>query len=164
VIQPKVQPQLVVNATNPIERTLYTAHPAMFRNRPLHFCVLAALVLLSGIGLLSSLDFRVRIVLIMLFGSSLWSLVRWWSRVLSTTLSVTNQRSILRSGLLSMGTTEVFHSDICNVQLRQSLLQRLFDVGYIGISSAGQAGVELEVYGIPGPNELKEQLHQLRRG
>jgi uncharacterized membrane protein YdbT with pleckstrin-like domain len=135
----------------------------MFRNRPLRFCLLAALILLSGIAVLSSPDSRLRVVLIMLFGSSLWSLVAWWLRVLSTTLSVTNQRSILRTGLLSKYTTEVFHRDIRNVQLRQSLFQRLFDVGYIGISSAGQAGVELEVYGIPGPYELKQQLHQLRR-
>jgi uncharacterized membrane protein YdbT with pleckstrin-like domain len=128
---------VVINATNPIEQTLYTAHPAMFRNRPLRFCLLAALILLSGIGLLSWLDFRLRIVLIILFGSSLWSLVAWWLDVLSTTLSVTNQRSILRTGLLSRYTTEVFHRDIRNIQLRQTLFQRLFDVGYIGISSAG---------------------------
>jgi uncharacterized membrane protein YdbT with pleckstrin-like domain len=133
---------VVVNATKPIERTLYTAHPAMFRKAPIEFCLLVITIPI-GIGLLG--------------------LVVWWLKSLGTTLTVTDQRSILRTGLLSRSTTEVFHMDIRNVQLRQSLFQRLFDVGYIGISSAGQAGVELEVYGIPGPYKLKEQLHQLRR-
>ncbi len=138
-------PNPVIQSSAPIreaEQTLYLEHPVMFRDRPLAFCLCVLLIAAYGIGLLF--------------------LLVWWLRVRGTTLTVTNRRSILREGILSRSTTEVFHEDIRNLQLRQSLFQRLFDVGDLGISSSGQAGVEIQVGGIPGPYRLEELLYQLR--
>ena len=60
-------------------------------------------------------------------------------------------------------TTEVWHRDIRNVQMSQGPLQRLLDVGTIGISSAGQSGMEIVVGGIPTPNKVKDLLDQHKR-
>ena len=126
------------------EDLLYSAHPAMFRSNPIAFLLC--------------------ILLIPVFGLGLAMLLFWWLNTLGTTLTITDQRTILRKGLLSKFTTEVFHEDVRNVQLRQTFFQRVFGVGHIGISSAGQAGIEIEVDGIPKPNIIKDLLYKARQG
>jgi hypothetical protein len=126
------------------ENLLFSAHPAMFRSNPIAFLLC--------------------ILIIPVFGLGLAMLLFWWLDTLGTTLSITDKRTILRKGLLSNFTTEVFHQDIRNVLLRQTFFQRLFGVGYIGISSAGQAGIEIEVDGIRKPNFIKDLLYKARQG
>ncbi|WP_152052497.1 PH domain-containing protein [Tautonia marina] len=124
------------------EQTIYQAHPAMFRNSPIGFLICIVLIPFLGLGLLL--------------------LFVWWLNTLGTTLTVTDRRTILRKGLLSKYTNEVFHEDVRNVQVGQTFFQRIFRVGFIGISSAGQAGIEIGVNGIPSPNRVKEILDQAR--
>jgi uncharacterized membrane protein YdbT with pleckstrin-like domain len=64
---------------------------------------------------------------------------------------------------LSKSVTEVWHQDIRNVQLNQSFFQRIFDVGSIGISSAGQSGLEISVTGMPNPDQVKALIDGHRR-
>ena len=125
------------------ENIVFSAHPAMFRSNPIAFLLCVLLIPVFGLGLA------------MLFF--------WWLDTLGTTLTVTDQRTILRKGLLSKFTTEVFHVDVRNIQLGQTFFQRIFGVGHIGISSAGQAGIEIEVDGIPTPNVIKEILYKARQ-
>jgi len=49
------------------------------------------------------------------------------------------------------------------VQLDQTFFQRIFDVGKIGISSAGQADLEISVTGIPQPERVKDLIDRYRR-
>ncbi len=46
---------------------------------------------------------------------------------------------------------EVLHNHVRNIQINQSVFQRLMHVGSIGISSSGQAGIEIFIRGIPNP-------------
>ena len=131
------------SGTHSSENILYTAHPSMFRNNPIGFLFCIVLVLALGFGLLI--------------------LLYWWLKVLGTTLTVTNERVTLRKGILSKHTNEVFLADIRNVQISQSLFQRMFNVGTIGISSAGQGGMEIEISGIPKPQSVKQLIDQHRR-
>ncbi len=125
------------------EVVLYEAHPAMFRNHPVYFvlCVVLAFV---GVGLVM--------------------LLVWWIQVLGTTLTVTNEQTTLRKGILSKYTNDVFHSNVRNIQVRQSFLQRIFNVGWVGISSAGQSGLEIEINGIQDPEKVKEIIDDHREG
>lgn len=125
------------------EKKLYESHPSMFRNNPIGFILCIILIAAFGLGLL--------ILLI------------WWLKVLATTLTITSERATLRKGILSKHTNDVYHTDVRNVQISQSLFQRMFGVGTIGISSAGQAGVEIAVQGIPEPQKVKEIIDQHRR-
>jgi len=125
------------------ESTLYQSHPSMFRNNPIGFIL--------------------SIVLIAAFGLGLLILLIWWLKVLGTTLIVTDERVTLRKGILSKHTNEVNHTDVRNVQVSQGLFQRMFRVGTIGISSAGQAGIEIEVAGLPEPQIIKDIIGQHRR-
>jgi len=123
------------------EQTLGVYHPAMFRNQPVLFLL---------------------VLILCFFAVGIPIMLIWWLTCLCTTLTITTNRSTLRRGLLSKSITEVWHRDVRNVQLSQSLLQRIFGVGEIGISSAGQGGVELQVAGIPGPARVKRAIDEYR--
>lgn len=123
------------------EQVLYESHPAMFGNHPIGF-VLSVILCLVGIGIVI--------------------LLVWYIRCLGTTLTITNEQTTLRRGILSKFTNDVFHENVRNIIVRQTFFQRLFGVGYIGISSAGQSGIEIEVHGIPDPDRVKEIIDDCR--
>jgi uncharacterized membrane protein YdbT with pleckstrin-like domain len=116
----------------------------MFRNHPAYFVLCVLLIAAFGLGLVL--------------------LLVWWIQVLGTTLTVTNEQTTLRKGILSKYTNDVFHSNVRNIQVRQSFLQRLFKVGWVGISSAGQSGLEIEINGIQDPEKVKEIIDDHREG
>ena len=124
------------------EVTLYDENPSMFRNRPVEFIVTVVLCLI--------------VVGFVIF-------FMWWLRCKGTQLTITSERTRLRKGILSKSITEVWHQDVRNVQLNQTFFQRLLGVGSLGISSAGQAGLEISVSGIPDPNRVKELIDRNRR-
>ena len=124
------------------ETILYKDSPAMFRNSPVAFVLCCLLIAVYGLGLLM--------------------LLAWWLRCWGTSLTVTDQRVTLTKGILSRYTNDVMIADIRNVQIRQSMLQRLFGVGSIGISSSGQAGMEIDVAGLPDPGRIKSIIDDRR--
>ena len=119
----------------PGEETLLEVHPVMFRNNPLLFLLAA----LTVVGLLI-----------------------WWLSTKASKLTVTNKRSIQRKGLIAKFTTEVLHRDVRNIQVDQSAMQRLLGVGSLGISSAGQAGVEIQIEGVRDPAGIKALIDRHR--
>ena len=126
----------------PAEVTFYDEHPSMFRNQPIWFIVTGLLCF-------------VLVGLVIYFF--------WWLKCVGTKLTVTSDRTILRRGILSKSLTEVWHQDVRSVQLDQTFFQRVFGVGRVGISSAGQSGVEILVSGIPDPERVKSLIDQNRR-
>jgi len=124
------------------ERVLYEAHPSMFRNSPVGFilCLLLCFALIGFILILA-----------------------WWLDCKGTQLTITNKKTILRKGILSKYTNEVFHSDVRNVQISQSFLQRMLNAGTVGISSAGQSGLEINVTGLPDPTKARDLINQFRK-
>ncbi len=77
-----------------------------------------------------------------------------WLRCKATRLIVTDSRTILHHGLLSRKTNEVRHEDVKNLQVTQGFFDRIFNLGTLELSSAGQSDVEIQVAGIPGPEKL----------
>lgn len=123
------------------EETLYVASPSMFRNHPIGF-VLTLILSLVGVGLVIFLV--------------------WYLRARSTELTVTNLRTRLHRGWLSRQISEVWHRDIRNVQLNQTLMQRLLGTGRIGISSSGTSGLEIDVGGLRGVDGIKSLIDKYR--
>jgi uncharacterized membrane protein YdbT with pleckstrin-like domain len=115
----------------------------MFRNHPVFFLFSILLVAVSGIGL--------PILLV------------WWLRCTNTTLIITDARTILRKGVFSKLATEIYHSDISDVQVERSRSHRFFRVGDIGVRSKKSSGVEIKVSGILFPETLGEIIDTLRR-
>ena len=123
------------------EETVYVDSPSMFRNHPIGFVVSLLLCLVVvGIPIL----------------------IVWYLRARATELTVTNKRTRLHRGWLSRSITEVWHRDVRNVQLDQTFIQRMFDTGRIGISSAAQSGIEIDVTGMRGPDKIKDLIDGYR--
>lgn len=85
-----------------------------------------------------------------------------WLVCRGTRLVVTNRRTTLSRGILDRQTSEVRHSDVRNVRVGQSFVQRMFRVGTIEISSAGQADVEIAVKGIADPQSIAKLIREQR--
>lgn len=85
-----------------------------------------------------------------------------WLRVRATRLTVTNRRTTLTKGILEKDTNEVRHSDIRNIRVHQGALDRLFSVGMLELSSAGQSDVEIAVKGLPEPQAIAELIREHR--
>ena len=134
-----------MSTTEPLneEKTLYSDSPSMFRNRPIAFAI---------------------VVLLSIVGIGLPILLVWWLRCRSTELTITEKRTKLHEGWLSRSITEVWHRDVRNVQLHQSLFQRLMGTGRIGVSSAAQSGIEIDVSGLKDPLEIKRIIDEYRSG
>ena len=79
----------------------------------------------------------------------------WW-KILTygSVLKITNKRAVAQRGIFSKATSEVLHDNIRNVKITQSFWQRVWNVGTIGISSAGQDDIEVEMADLPGPHEI----------
>jgi hypothetical protein len=121
---------------NPTEedKVEYEENPPMFRNHPFYFVISLGLCFV-GIGFV-----------IFLY----WAIKKY-----SYKLTVSKYKTSFRTGVFSKKTSEVFHSDVKNIQVEQSFIQRLLNTGTIKISSAGQNDFEIEIQGMPRPYEIK---------
>lgn len=147
------------------ETTLYQSHQSMFRNRPFKFILLFALVIgcIVGLCLLKDPLLAGKIMLWTGIGLGLFLLFAWWLHCLGQTLIVTDQRVTMRVGILAKNTSDLYHTDVRNVQVNQSFWQRVFGVGKISISSAGTDGMEIVMEGLPKPSKIKAIIDNHRR-
>jgi hypothetical protein len=148
--------------TETSERVLIKTHPAIFRGRPLRFVACLVLIALGGAGVFYGWTSANSLLLwggAAAVAAGLFILAGWWLAALATTLTVTESRTVLRKGIFSRTTSEVEHDDIRNLQLDQSMMERLFGVGDIGISSSGQDDLEIVARAIPRPQNV---LHVIR--
>ena len=118
-----------------------TYNPKMFRNHPFYF-ILTLLLCPLGIGFI-------------IFGI-------WWLVCKTERLIVCENSIELQTGLLSKLQNEVFYEDVRNVVIYQSLLDRIFNVGSIAISTAGQDGFEIKISGIENPDAIRDFIYQQR--
>ena len=165
-------------ASEPAERTLVEVHPVVFRARPiasiLFFVVgiaAAALIILSVTGMsLAGYSFEETTVLgpasiVVWLGAAallvIAGMVGYWTLLSRfTTLTVTDDRTIYREGIVSRDTSEVQHDDVRNIQLDQTFMQRLLNVGGIGISSSGQDDLEVVAKGLPHPKQIIDLIRE----
>lgn len=75
---------------------------------------------------------------------------------------VTERRVISIEGLISRNTSEVEIKDIRNIQISQSLMERLFRIGTVKIGTAGTAGVEIVLRGVPNPMRVRDVVREQR--
>jgi len=160
------------------EREIVSFHPAMFRNHPFSNLIMIAGFISGLLGMIlygahrAGMDlgdwhvgegewFQAQLVLWVSLGlflaSSIFYIV-WRVTTWFITLEITTERSLLQRGLIARRTSEVRHEDVRNLQVDQSLFERLFKVGTLLISSSGQDDFEIKVAGIPNPAFVVETI------
>ena len=68
----------------------------------------------------------------------------------------------LKKGILSRKEREIRISDIREVGVKQSVLQRIFSLGSISFSSASTGGIEVVFEGVKNPMGIKKQVNEIR--
>ncbi|MBW1998584.1 MAG: PH domain-containing protein [Deltaproteobacteria bacterium] len=67
-----------------------------------------------------------------------------------------------RHGIIARNIKSVRIKDLRNVNLKQSIFQRIFGVGNLEFSSAGGSGIEVTFHGITNPMSVKNQVQTLQ--
>jgi uncharacterized membrane protein YdbT with pleckstrin-like domain len=124
-----------------IEKVLLDTRPAMFRQHPIGF-IITILLCFVGVGFLI--------------------LLGWWLTCKGQRLIVTNRGCTYREGILAKRTSDVRHADVRHIVVTQGVFQRMFGVGNIGISSAGESEFEIEIAGVEDPQKIKDLVNGLR--
>ncbi len=147
------------------EEHVLTVHPAPLRARPLH----GLAILILTIGGLAGAGFS-------LVGAQPWLLIPgvlavgvgacWWGwqalAARSVALIITNKRSTERRGWMRRSSKEILHDKVQDIQVTQSFPQRMLGIGTIGISNAGESGVEIELQNIPNPARVRNVIDAYR--
>lgn len=114
----------------------YQEHPKMFADEPGYF-LLALLLVPLGIGIV-------------------W-LIWWYIKIRCTLLTVGEERVLLSRGVFNKERLEIELESIRTVQVDQTLVDRIFNVGILKIYTAGDTP-ELVVKGMPDPERLRSAL------
>jgi membrane protein YdbS with pleckstrin-like domain len=76
--------------------------------------------------------------------------------------SLTSDRLIERSGLLTSRRREMELADVRSIEVDRSLMQRLLGLGNVAIASAASADFMIRMLDIPDPERMAEILRQAR--
>lgn len=158
--------------TQPGESILAVVRTGMFRAHPFLFTLMVLMIVvgagLSVVALTSTVASWLAIAGgIMVVVGVLWWIIWWAAPHRWVKLTITNKRSIRQEGIVMRKTSEVLHNHIRNVQIEQSMIGRVLNVGSISIDSAagGEGGQSIEIHmtGIPKPYEVKRLIDQHRK-
>lgn len=151
------------------EERICVVHPAMFRAHPARYLLLVLLfvggvtALLTGFVQAERYGWLRYPGLTATLAAAAWWLWWWFFSTVCIKLEITNKRSIRQEGFIRRTSTEVLHDHVRSVDISQGFVQRVFNVGYIGIDSAGQDGIEIEIRDIPRPYDVKAIIDRYRR-
>lgn len=102
-------------------------------------------------GVIALLALAVYLVLLVLYRRYAWL------------YSVEGEHIESRHGLIARRVRAVRIRDLRNINVRQSLVQRLLDVGEIEFSSAAGDQIEVVFFGVPDPMGFMEHVQTLQR-
>ena len=120
---------------------LFDESPAMFRTSLgwfLFFCLLVPVV----VGIIA--------------------LLIWRFRLSRTRLTIIGQRVIFKTGVVTTKESEVRVSDVRDIEINRTFIQRLCGTGTLSLSTAGESGMEIEIAGLREPQRVREMIHTLR--
>jgi hypothetical protein len=146
------------------EADVLVVHPAMFRAKPLRFLFLTA-VLLGGLvgGFMLGIVTPIAIGCFVAAALALLWLMVWKVHTLSDSLKITTKRTIDQHGLLSKNTSDVLHVDIKNIQINQSFMDRIWNVGQIALSSSAEHEEEIVIRDVPNPEKIRQVIDLYRQ-
>jgi membrane protein YdbS with pleckstrin-like domain len=85
-----------------------------------------------------------------------------WLRCFRTRLTISTRRVIFTEGIWAVTTTEILLRDIREVQVRQTVFQRLVGTGDLVISSAASGEAEITIEGIRDPRSVASAINDHR--
>jgi uncharacterized membrane protein YdbT with pleckstrin-like domain len=97
------------------------------------------------------------VLLIAAFGVGIIILLYWYVKTRATALTVTDQELMYERGILSKDRTSVSLKHIRSVNIAQGFINRIFGVGTVQISTAGDEP-EFTIADMPDPYVIQEAI------
>lgn len=147
------------------EEAVYEISGAMFRSRPFSAVAMVAALLCSfGLGLYTLLAGQTTLSLIAggVVLACLGVMVWWKVQASSERLQITNKRVVFTKGLLGKSSIEMLHKTIQDIQITQTLAQRLWRVGTMTISNSGTESDEIRIRSLPDPYHVRRIVDAYR--
>lgn len=116
---------------------MYSEHRAMFTASPLRFIFYLALIPVFGLGLLLMLV--------------------WYLQCRYQILEIDRGLIVYKSGVLSKEHIELQIGLVRSTRIEQSLMQRVFSIGYIYITTSGSSP-EIIAAAMPHPKRVRELI------
>lgn len=153
------------------EALVMLSKPAMVRSYPLRFGgllvgavlgpALAAWVGVRGTGPGAAV---LMWTLLGLGVVALGTIIAWKLWTYSDRLEITTRRVRLTRGLLSRSSVEMLHRTIQDIEIEQTVWQRLLRTGTIRISNAGDEEDDIEIKDVPNPGRIRDLIDRYRMG
>jgi len=89
-------------------------------------------------------------------------IIALWKRA-ALVLRIYSDTVVLEKGVLSKSLTELYISDLRVIDIKQSLVQRIFKIGEVRIGTAATSSYECVAYGMPNPKAIKELILNQRK-
>jgi hypothetical protein len=149
------------------EADVMLVRQAMFRARPGRFLTLAIVLIGGAVGAVYFTTGTANIPLAAACGGAgilaFLCLLIWKIHTLSESLQITTKRTIDKHGLFSKDTSDVLHTDIKNIQIKQSFLDRVWNVGQLALSSSAENEEEIVIKNIPNPEKVRQIIDLYRQ-
>jgi hypothetical protein len=84
----------------------------------------------------------------------------WWLRMQKTSLRITNKRCILESGITTRKSLEVLLPEVEDIQVNQTFLNRLFNVGDLLLLNKKGAAHRVLIMAVPSPAQVANLIRQ----
>jgi membrane protein YdbS with pleckstrin-like domain len=153
--------------TLPPEVPLEVVRVSMWRRYPLRCLLYLLLTVASAIGIIVCLLQGLNVMAAVCAGVLVVVLVRfvpWWLRTRNTTLTITDRRCVLETGIFHRQATEFDRGNLVDVQVAQGGLMRLLNVGDLVISSDPEARKQFVLMAVPDPATVASHLRDLKLG
>ena len=115
------------------------------------------LTLFAFLGLISLMNGSTEVFIFALLLTGIVAAVR-----MQYTFTITSQRIIARKGIIAKSTGELDIKDIRSINVKQSIMQRLFKIGSLEFTTASGPAKEVSLIHIPKVEELKEKIRSLK--
>jgi uncharacterized membrane protein YdbT with pleckstrin-like domain len=141
-------------------------HPLVLISRTWWVTLLALVVLVVGVAWTPPAGFlrdgRLFIVLVILLAAFVYFDIQFilWR---SESYTITDQRIILRRGVVSKYSRSIGMTRVQDVTTFQGALGRVFDYGNVEVESAGRDGAEVLTF-VPHPTEFRNVLFECLHG
>jgi membrane protein YdbS with pleckstrin-like domain len=87
-----------------------------------------------------------------------YHVITWGVRMRNTTLTITDRRIVIETGVFTRRLTEVGRKDVDDVLVAQDPIMRIFDVGDLVIRSHGGKEKEIVIMAVPNPTEVAQKI------
>jgi hypothetical protein len=140
-------------------------HLKMFRRYPFRCLGYLLLVLApvgAGVWLLLTERPLLGALSLIVGGLVLCRLVVWWLRMRRTRVTLTNESCVLQCGIFSRQAMAIELPNVRDIQVKQSLLGRLLNVGDLVLSYDKGEMQQVTLMAVPAPKNLADRIHQRR--